>query len=150
MREKLEQSKEFIEEVERLQGTSGTWIFAGLRTAKNNVSEYPTLYKWLFTGTSDEDNANQLTFAKIWAGEIELVEKKDKYVIYQVNENSKTGKVHYTIYAMDEESRFYPRRVNEDRVPDRNASPYELFDQDFAFAMRDTSKFNIEKVEEND
>lgn len=148
MREKLEQSKEFIEEFDKVWGTSGTWIFAGLRTVRANVGEYPTLCKWLFTGTSDEDNTNQLTFAKIWAGEIELVEKKPKYVIYQVNENSKTGKVHYTIYAMAEESRFYPMRVNTDRVPDRNASPDELFDQDFAFAMRDTGKFKIDKVVE--
>ncbi|CAH0415948.1 hypothetical protein KAR50_00280 [Periweissella fabaria] len=147
MTEKLEQSKEFIREISILTNRN-MWLNIAMEHIYKSEKSFPVLYKYIFCDGFQDSIANQLTFAKIWAGEIELVEKKPKYVIYQVNENSKTGKVHYTIYAMAEESRFYPRRVNTDRVPDINASPDELFDQDFAFAMRDTGKFKIKKVVE--
>lgn len=148
MREKLEQTKEFIEEFELLRRSTGQWVFIALLTVKSNVSEYPTLYKWLFIDTFDEDNANanQITFAKIWAGEIELVEKKDKYVIYQIDDECNPWLLGIGVYGTLK------------NLPDFNANqPCEHgdyanknchFDQKFAFAMRDTGKFKIEKVVE--
>lgn len=144
MTEKIEQSKQLIKEFEKAREISGTWILAGFRTVKNNDEEYPTLYKWLFEGTPGEDNANQLTFAKIWAGEIELVKKKPKYVIYQLDKDYEIWvlKKQYEVISTQCTNETYNSKI----IKHYNSEAY-LFDQDFAFAMRDTGMFKIEEVE---
>lgn len=144
MTEKIEQSKQFIKEFEKAREASGTWILAGFRTVKHNAKGYPTLYKWLFEGTPDEDNDNQLTFSKIWVGEIKLVEKKAKYVIYQLDRDDEIWvlKKQYEVIIT--------QCINETDKPKIieycNSETY-LFERDFAFAMRDTGMFEIEEVE---
>lgn len=147
MGEKLEQTGTFIQQFALLKKHNLS-MYGAINDVHDKLKDYFELHVFMFGSAFSDNLTNQITFAKIWAGEIELIEKKDKYVIYQINDNSKTGKGYYTIYAMNKESQFYPRRVNKDGVPDRSASPFEVFDQEFAFALRDTGKFKIKEVVE--
>lgn len=148
MREKLEQTKEFIEEFELMRRSTGQWVFTALLTVRNNKRNFPLLHNWLLNQlTDDEINQNQLTFAKIWAGEIELVEKQDRYVIYQFD---KRGDVWLLFqYGFGVVSVSAPlSKTTKANEHDMYRSSNAHFDQDFAFAMRDTGKFKIEKVVE--
>lgn len=140
MGEKLEVSKEFIEEFALLRNEFKA-PFKAMREINEFWEDYPNLDGFLF-GHNNPDN--QLTFAKIWAGEIELVEKKSKYVIYQIDDECHPWLLGIGVYGTLK------------NLPDFNANqPCEHgdyanknchFDQKFAFAMRDTGKFKIEKV----
>lgn len=141
MAEKLEQSKEFSEEFEFLRNNFKA-PFEAMREVNESWEDYPILNAFLFS----HENINQLTFAKIWAGEIELVEKKPKYIIYQIDDDEivwiLANNNHGTLRNEIDTS----TNILKNHRSYNDSSAY--FDQDFAFAMRDTGKFKIEKVVE--
>ncbi|CAH0419395.1 hypothetical protein [Periweissella ghanensis] len=150
---KMEQSKEFIREISILTKRN-MWLNIAMENIYKSKKSFPVLYKYIFCDGFQDAIANQLTFAKILAGEIELIEKKDKYVIYQVDDHTPNNYIHN--YATNKRNGYFYHRglwtsiescLADITSPDRAD---ELFDQDFAFAMRDTGKFKIQKVEEND
>lgn len=147
MREKLEQTKEFIEELYELAfHDTDAWVLTAMNTILDNGKKFPLLFDLLFKGSPIEDKKNQLTFAKIWAGEIELVEKKGKYVVYK-----ELDETHFCIYHQSKDGVFSHRIaiLNEFESADdlaKHPIKDQIFDEDVAFLLRDSKIFEIAEV----
>lgn len=142
MREKLEQSKEFIEEVELLKSYCA-WLYGALDEAWRHSSKFETLCEFLFRTPLEDSGINQNIFAKIWTGEIELVEKKPKYVIWtkgSMGENS-------AVFLYNNTMHDYISSAITRKSEAKNDERYN-FDENFAFTLRDTGEFKIEEVVE--
>lgn len=139
----MEQTKEFIEEFNDLHKMCNGLLAKAFYILQSDLN-YRTVLKG-FVRQSDMKTAiaNQNTFAKIWAGEIELVEKKPKYVIWtkgSMGENS-------AVFLYNNTMHDYISSAITRKSEAKNDERYN-FDENFAFTLRDTGEFKIEKVVE--
>lgn len=141
MPKKMEVSKKFIEEFEKIKDAKST-LNDALSSPLYSHNHYDELHSFLFDNQLATNNENQIVLAKIWAGDIELVEDKSKYVIW-----SKGSKV-------DDHAEYMYRNVIRGHISTSPLRTFEAmndecchFDREFAFSLRDTEKFEIEKVE---
>lgn len=138
---KIEASKGFIEEVNKLKGKC-VWVNSAMDNAYDHHNEYKILHKYLFENDLETAGKNQLTFAKIWADEIELVENEVKYLIWFKGSEDSCGNPEY-IYEDEVCERVSSAWMHESEIVD---DEHCLFDKEIAFALRDTGKFKIKKV----
>ena len=138
---KIKVSKEFIEEFDKLKGKC-TWLNSAMDEAYEVGDEYRILNNYLFGNGLETAGKNQLTFAKIWADEIELVENEVKYLIWFKGSEDSCGNAEY-MYEDATREHVSSAQLRELIAAD---DKYCLFDKEIAFALRDTGKFKIKKV----
>lgn len=140
---KMKVSKEFIEEFERLNKHAYS-LHNGLNMV--TFEDFPTLKIFLHDAFKNDEqcNQNQLTFAKIWAGEIELVEKEEQYIVWV--KGSKTKKEWASFMHVEDDNTI---DISYDSLFDMaKGNPGFHFSKEKAFKLRDTGYFEIERVDE--
>lgn len=146
MAEKLEKSKGFIEEFKEMKEKNST-LFGAMYNCENGK-----IKKFIFCEDLKTRDNNQFVFSKIWNGDIELFEKEPRYVIY--NDVDASGMIFN--YRSSKTTGAFTNNCNWKSIKDcligidKELREDELFDQKFAFTLRDTGKFKIAQVEENE
>ena len=141
MMKKVEVSKGFIEEVNKLKGDFG-WAYSAMDEVYEEDDEYQILHNYLFENSLEVSNKNQSTFVKAWIGEIELVEKEEWYVVWVKGSKTIHGSARFVLFR-DEDNTIgidYRRRDTAKETPQFQLS------KEKAFKLRDTGFFEIEKV----
>lgn len=144
MMKKVEVRELFIIEFNNLKRE-----FSSAYSAMNEVyknGKYKTLGSFLFENDPKTDNENQATFVNAWIGEIELVKKQDKYVIYQVDDDEIIWLIARNNVGVLRNEVDTSTNILKNHRSYKESSAH--FDEEFASAMRDTGYFEIEKVED--